>query len=150
MFKALLATHLVLVVFAIGPLVHAATTAARGVRRGDGTATTSAARTLRIYSYASLLVVIIGFALMSTKAPWNPKQHVAEFKDTWIWVSLLLWVVAIAIVLAVIVPTLERATKLIGEQESVVALTGRVAAAGGVVGLLFLAVVVLMTYQPGG
>jgi Predicted integral membrane protein (DUF2269). len=149
MFKALLAAHLVLAVFAVGPLVHAATTAGRGIRRGDGAATASAARVLRIYAIASLLVVAVGFGLMSSKSPYT-HQDVAKFSETWIWVSLLLWVVAVAIVLGVVVPTLQRATRLIAAQDSVVALTGRVAAAGGVVGLLFLAIVVLMVYQPGG
>lgn len=149
MFKALLAAHLVLAVFAVGPLVHAATTAGRGIRRGDGAATASAARVLRIYAIASLLVVAVGFGLMSSKSPYT-HQNVAKFSETWIWVSLLLWVVAVALVLGVVVPTLQRATRLIAAQDSVVALTGRVAAAGGVVGLLFLAIVVLMVYQPGG
>ena len=149
MFKALLAAHLVLAVFAIGPLVHAATTAGRGIRRGDGAATASAARVLRIYAIASLLVVAVGFGLMSAKSPYT-HQDVAKFSETWIWVSLLLWVVAVALVLGVVVPTLQRASRLIAAQDSVVALTGRVAAAGGVVGLMFLAIVVLMVYQPGG
>ena len=149
MFKILLALHLLFAVFAIGPLVHAATTAARGVRTGDGAATASSARLLKIYSYASVLVVILGFGLMSAKAPWNPKEHVAEFGDTWIWLSALLWLVAVAIVLAVVVPTLDKATALIAKQESVVALTGRVAAAGGVAALILAVIVFLMVYQPG-
>jgi hypothetical protein len=149
MFKILLALHLLFAVFAIGPLVHAATTAARGVRKGDGAATAYSARMLKIYSYASVLVILVGFGLMSAKAPWNPKQHVAEFSDVWVWLSVLLWLAAVALVLAVIVPSLEKATQLIAQQQSVVALTGRVAAAGGIVGLIFAAVVFLMVYQPG-
>jgi hypothetical protein len=146
MFKILLALHLLFAVFAVGPLVHAATTAARGVRTGDGAATASSSRMLKIYSYASVLVIIVGFGLMSSK---RHGKTVAEFSDVWIWLSVLLWLVAVALVLAVIVPALERATKLIAEQQSVVALTGRVAAAGGIVGLIFAAIVFLMVYQPG-
>lgn len=165
MLKLLLAIHLVLAVFVVGPLVYAATTAGRGVRKGDGVATAASARLLRIYSYASVLVIIAGFALMSQKVTALPfstssngryvdylptgSSRLAEFGDTWIWLSLVLWALAIAIVLAVVVPTLNRATKQIAAQESVVALTGRVAAAGGVVGLLFIAIVVLMAYKPG-
>jgi hypothetical protein len=146
MFKILLALHLLFAVFAVGPLVHAATTAARGVRTGDGAATASSSRMLKIYSYASVLVIIVGFGLMSSK---RHGKTVAEFSDVWIWLSVLLWLVAVALVLAVIVPALERATKLIAEQQSVVALTGRVAAAGGIVGLIFAAIVFLMVYRPG-
>ena len=39
---------------------------------------------------------------------------------------------------------------MIGKQESVVALTGRVAAAGGIVGVIFAVIVFLMVYRPGG
>jgi low affinity Fe/Cu permease len=165
--KFLLALHLVLAVFVVGPLVWAATTAGRGVRKGDGAATASSARVLRIYAYASVLVVGVGFALMSQKRSpvgWIgyqsvPRRYVdyaptgstrvAEFSDTWIWLSLLLWAVAVAVVLLIVVPTLDRATRLIEAQESVVTLTARVAAAGGLVGLLFVTIVFLMAYKPG-
>lgn len=147
MLTLLLAVHLVLAVFAVGPLVHAATTAGRGIRQGDGTATASSARVLRVYSYVSVLVVLAGGALMSQK---RHGARIGEIGDTWIWLSILLWVVAVGLVLGAIVPTLDRATKGIQEQASVVTLTGRVAALGGVVALLMLAIVVLMVYRPGG
>lgn len=147
MVKALLAAHLVLAVFAIGPLVHAATTAVRGVRKGEAAATASAVRVLRVYAAASLLVVVIGFALMSQK---RHGQQIAEFGDTWVWLSLVLWVVAVALVLGVVVPALQQATRRITAQESVAALAGRVAATGGIVGVLFIVIVVLMVYRPGG
>jgi hypothetical protein len=146
MLKLLLAAHLILVVFAVGPLVHAATTAGRGIRTGDGAATASASRMLRIYSYVSVLVIVAGMGLMSQK---RRGEKLGEFSDAWIWVSLVLWLVAMALVLGVIVPTLDRATKRIAEQQSVVTLTARVAASGGVVALLFLVIVVLMVYRPG-
>lgn len=171
MLKFLLAAHLVLVVFTIGPLVHAATTASRGIRRGDGIATASAARMLRIYAFVSTLVVVVGFGLMSQKrtvlvpsdvavrhigsatpdyqVSESKEVHVADFADTWIWLSALLWLLAMAIVLGVLVPTLTKVTKEIEAENSVVTRTGRVAAAGGAVALIFLAVVVLMVYKPG-
>ena len=147
MFKILLALHLLFAVFAIGPLVHAATTAARGVRKGDGAATAGSSRMLRIYSYASVLVVIVGMGLMSAK---ENGQKVGEISDVWIWLSLVLWALALGLILGVVVPTLNAATERIAKEESVVALTGRVAAAGGVVGLIFAAIVFVMVYRPGG
>ena len=144
--KILLALHLLFAVFAIGPLANAVTTASRGIRRGDGTMTAASARTATIYSYASLLVVLLGFGLMSTK---EDGKHLGEMSQTWIWLSLLLWLAAVALTLGVIVPTLHRATAAIGRQESVVALTARVAAAGGIVAALFAVIVFLMVYKPG-
>ena len=147
MFKILLALHLLFAVFAVGPLVHAATTAARGVRTGDGAATASSSRVLRVYSSASVLVVLIGFGLMSVK---RHGKTIAEFGDTWIWLSALLWLVAMGIVTGALVPALDKVTEKIGKQESVVTLTGRVAALGGVVAVIFAGIIFLMVYRPGG
>ena len=149
MFDILLALHLQFAIFSIGPLVAPATTAGRGVRNGDAAATPASARMLRVYSYASVLVVLVGMGLMSAKDPDNKSVKVGEIGQTWIWLSLVLWVIAIALVLAVVVPTLNKATGLIAEEKSVVSLTGRVAAAGGVVGILFAVIVFLMVYRPG-
>jgi uncharacterized membrane protein len=142
--KFLLALHVLTAIFAIGPLVHAATTAGRGVRQGDAAATRASARTARIYGYVSVIVVVLGMSLVRPK--WN-----AEFGDTWVWLSLVLWLAAVALVLALIVPSLDRATEQIkaGETAAAQALTARVAAAGGVVGLIFAGIVFLMVYRPG-
>lgn len=148
MFKILLALHVLFAIFAIGPLVHAATTAGRGVRQGDATATASAARMLRIYSIASVLVVLLGFGLMSAKSPYTG-EAVATMGELWIWLSGVLWLVAVGFALGFVVPALEKATELIESSQSAAALTGRVSAAGGVVGLIFGAVVFLMVYRPG-
>ena len=148
MFKLLLALHLLFAVFAIGPLVAAASTAARGIRTGDGAATASSARLLRIYSYASVLVVVIGMGLMSVNSPYG-KGKVGEFSDTWIWLSVVLWLAAVGITLGLLVPTLTRAAGTIRAEGSVVTLTGRVAALGGIVAVLFAVIVFLMVYRPG-
>ena len=149
MHDMMLFLHLLTAVFAIGPLAHAATTAARGLRTGDATAVATSARTVLIYAYASLLVVVFGFGLMSADDPHHPGEKVAEFTDPFIWISLLLWVIAVALALGVIVPTLRKAGVRIGAGEPVEALSGRVAASGGLVALIFLAIVALMVYRPG-
>lgn len=149
MFKLLLALHLLFAIFAIGPLVHAATTASRGVRRSDATAIAASVRMLRIYTYASVLVVILGGALMSVK---RNGEAVGDISDLWIWLSLLLWAVSIALIMAVAVPTLNRVALAVGEGGRGApssTLTGRVAAVGGIVGVLFAVIVFLMVYRPG-
>jgi putative intracellular protease/amidase len=148
MFKILLGLHLLFAVFTIGPLVQAATTAGRGVRTGDAAAMTSSARVLRIYAYASLLVVIVGFGLASATSPSTHKK-VAQFGDTWIWLSLVLWAVAVGLVLAVVVPGLQAATAAIRQDKPATNYTARIAAAGGVVAVLFAVVIFLMVYRPG-
>lgn len=145
----MLALHLLFAIFAVGPLVHAVTTAVRGVRQGDATATAASARMARIYAYASVLVVIFGFGLMSSTSPYTDTE-VAQFSETWIWLSLVLWLVAMAIVLADTAPSLTRAAKqLTAGQTLAPAVRTRIAAGGGITGILLAVIVFLMVYQPG-
>ena len=145
MFKVLLALHLLAAVFAVGPLVHAATTASRGLRHGDAAAIKASARMCTIYSAASVLVVIFGFGLMSSTSPYT-HEKVADFGDVWIWLSLLLWLVAAALAFFVVVPALDRAA---ADTTTASAMVGRVAATGGIVGILFAVIIFLMVYRPG-
>jgi uncharacterized membrane protein len=147
MFKILLALHIVVAIFVIGPLAHAAKTAGRGVRKGDKALVADAARVIRVYSIISVLVVLLGFGLMSVKVHG---QTVADFGDTWIWLSLVLWLAAIGLVHAVLLPQLSRITASIEREESVVGQTLRVATVGGLIGTLFVVIVFLMVYRPGG
>lgn len=150
MYKIMLALHLVFAIFAVGPLIHATTTASRGLRNADAGAIVASSKSTRIYSYASFLAVIFGFGLMSSPAPWGTgDQKVASFSEPWLWISLILWFVAILLALMVIVPALDDAAENVKAGKPVSALTGRVAASGGVIALLFLAVVFLMVYTPG-
>ena len=146
MFKIFLALHLLAAVGAIGPLIHAATTAARGLRRSNATAIAEASRMLRVYAIASVIVVIFGFALMSMTSPHTHKT-VAHFTDTWIWLSLVLWALGVALSWGMS-RTLDQATTMINREESITALRGRVAAGGGIVGLIFAAIIVLMVFRP--
>jgi hypothetical protein len=148
-FKLLLFLHLLAAIFAVGPLVGAATTASRALRNSDAGAATSAARAIRLYSYVSVVVVIFGMGLMSQKAPWDSSEEVAQIGDTWIWLSLLLWAAAMAVSLGVLAPSLTRAAAEIGSNGSASGTAGRVAGAGGVIGLIYAVIVVLMVYQPG-
>jgi uncharacterized membrane protein len=146
MFKVLLALHLVAAVFAVGPLVHAATTASRGLRQGDTAAIRTSSRMLTIYTAASVLVVIFGFGLMSSTSPYT-HEKVASFGETWIWLSLLLWLVAAALAFFLVVPALDKAA---ADASTAPSLVGRVAGIGGLVGIVFVVIVFLMVYQPGG
>lgn len=150
MFKLLLFLHLLAAIFAVGPLVGAATTASRALRTPDADAARSAARTIRLYSYVSVVVVILGMGLMSAKPPYGSSDHVAEIGDSWILLSIVFWACSIAITLGGLVPALNHAAKTITEGGSVSTMTGRVAAFGGATGLLYAGIVLLMVYRPGG
>ena len=143
MHNLLLALHILAAVFGIGPLAHGAATAARGVRHADATATAASARLARIFGYTSVLVVVLGMSLVRPK--WD-----AEFGNTWVWVSLLLWLLASVLVFAVLVPALNRATELITAGDPVGSLTVRVAASGNAVATIYAVIVFLMVYRTGG
>lgn len=149
MFDIMFALHLLFAIFTVGPLVHVATTASRGMRHGDVAAMRASARTTRVYAYASILVIVFGFALMSSTSPFT-KKAVAGFDETWIWLSLVLWLVAMALALVVTAPSLGKASGERDGQRPAAALTARVAVSGGTIGLLLAAIVFLMVYQPGG
>lgn len=148
MYELLLFLHLLAAVFAVGPLVHASTTAARGLRTADAGATEAAARAVTIYSYASVAVIFFGFGLMSMDSPYRPGK-VAEISDPYIWISALLWFLAVGLALGVLVPALAQATAAIKAGEPTDALKAKVAAPGGVIGLVFAAIIFLMVYKPG-
>lgn len=147
MFRTMQFLHLLTAIFTIGPMAHAATTAARGLRRRDARAAGESARMTRVYTYASLLAVVFGFGLMSQKSPRSGKV-IASFSDTYIWGSTLLWMVAAVIALAVVVPGLEKAQEAIDSGEDVGPLRARVAAGGGAIGVILALIVVLMVYKP--
>lgn len=140
----LLALHLLFAVFAIGPLVGAASVAGRGVRHGDAGAVTSSARTVRIYGYLSIVVALLGMAMV------QPKWH-AKFSYPWVWISVILYLIALALTLAVLEPGLRKAGSALsggGGSGAAASFTGRIAAAGGLIALLYGVIIVLMVYRP--
>jgi hypothetical protein len=141
MHKFVFALHLLFAIFTIGPLVHAATTAGRGVRQGDGVAVAASARMAKIYAYASILVVLAGFALLG-----KDDDKISQF---WVWGSAVLWLISVGLVLGLLVPSLEQAAKKIAASADPKPLLGRVAASGGIVGVIFAVIVFFMVYKPG-
>jgi uncharacterized membrane protein len=137
----LLALHILFAIFAVGPLVGAAGAAARGIRAGDASAVAGSARTIRLYGYLSIVVALLGMGLV------QPKWH-AKFSYPWVWISLLLYLAALALSLAVLAPSLRRAAGRLTDGVDARADAGRAAAVGGVIALLFAVIVFLMVYQP--
>lgn len=148
MFELMTALHLLAAVFVIGPLVHAVTTSGRALRRRDAAAAGTAARMTRIYAYASVAVVVFGFGLMSATSPYSG-QKVAEFAETWIWLSVLLWLIGAVVALVVTAPALASAAERIRADTALGSIKGRVLGSGMAVAVVFVVIIVLMVYQPG-
>ena len=154
--RAVLVIHVVLAIFLIGPLVAAANQVARELRGGSAGTVRLLARTVTIYGWASLLVGIVGFGLVRDRF---------SFSDGWLVASIVLFVVASALVLALLAPLLRRATAAAptgtesptgaaaGDGDTAAdtaALAPRAAALAGIASLCYVAIAVLMTWKPGG
>jgi uncharacterized membrane protein len=138
--RAVLVIHVVLAIFLIGPLVAAANLVARELRGGSADTLRLLSRTVTIYGWASLLVGIVGFGLVRDEF---------KFSDGWLTASIVLFVVASVLILALLVPMLHRATASASAAAGA-ALAPRAAALAGVASLCYLAIAVLMTWKPGG
>jgi uncharacterized membrane protein len=143
--RAVLVIHVVLAIFLVGPLVAAANQVARELRGGSAGTVRLLSRTVTIYGWASLLVGIVGFGLVRDRF---------SFSDGWLIASVILFVVASVLVLALLVPLLRRATAGAGTDAATgadtAALAPRAAALAGVASLCYVAIAVLMTWKPGG
>ena len=145
-YARVLALHLITVVAVIGPLLVAAPLAARAARAGRVEALRDHTRTTRVYSLASVVVVVLGSALVGlgdVGDQWS-------YGQAWVGASYLLWLVAVVLLLVVVVPAQTTAAERLDAGEGDVgSLAQRISAAGGVAALSLTAVIVLMVFKPG-
>lgn len=109
MVKLFLALHVLLAIFLIGPLAMIPMTALRSIRGRDARQLHGAARQTMIYGLASILVFLLGFAVVGTE----PSDHKISLGAPWLTISMTLYVIALVLVLVVLVPSLRRAARLI-------------------------------------
>ena len=147
------AFHVLLAVFIIGPMALLPHSGLRALRQRDAKQVSSLARTIAIFSWASLLVFLLGFAAMGEA---GASGHKISFAALWIWLSVVLYAGAFALSVFVIVPALRRGAEEIAEAAPVAegekvrkpAAYSAVAATSGVATILLLVVVVLMAFRP--
>ena len=144
-YAVVLALHLLTVAFVVGPLAVAPPLAARAARAGRLDALRDHTRTTRVYALASVVTVLLGSAMVGLGDigdQWSMGQ-------LWISASYGLWLVAVALLLAVVVPAQRAAAQALDEGREGGSYAGRIAAAGGVAALALAAVIVLMVVKPG-
>jgi uncharacterized membrane protein len=150
----LLTLHVLAAVFVIGPLVYFPMNGLRGIRTGDVDTVRSAARLTFVYSLLSLLVFGLGAAVVAASTKVN-------FGTAWLTISMTLYVVAFAITLALLVPSLRQAVTLmeashdlekderdVRTRSKLDSVRGRAAASAGVVALLLVVITILMVVKP--
>jgi uncharacterized membrane protein len=138
--------HVVAAVFLVGPMAILPMTGMRAVRAGNGPMVELLARSTRMFSLASLLVAVLGFGVLGMA----DKKFDLSVTTSWVLTSIILYLLALALSLALVVPSLSRAASELsgGRAEGTRALYGRIAAGSGVVSLLLVAVTVLMVWKP--
>ncbi len=147
MYTVMNVLHVVTAIFLIGPMAILPMSAMRAARNADGPAVLGAARSTMIFSLGSLVVALLGFGVLGM-APdgWN-----LSVTTPWVLISIILYVVALALNLLAVVPALRSAGEHL-EANDVGSLRSndyrRIAMTSGVVTLLLIAVVVLMVVRP--
>lgn len=144
--------HVVGAVFIVGPMAILPMTAMRSVRVGNAAQVATLAKSTYLFSLLSVLVVIFGFGALSMAK----KEDNFSFGSMWIMLSIVLYVVAIAISLFVVVPALRSAAEALegapaatdGAAAAKPSGYAKIAAGSGTVAILLVAVVVLMVWKP--
>lgn len=134
--------HVVSAVFIVGPMAILPMTAMRAIRAGDARQVETLAKSTNLLSLLSLLVALFGFGLMGMA---DPKLHLS-ITTPWILSSIVLYVVALAVTLFLVVPTMRRAAEAL--REGTASRYPQLAAGSGVASLLLLVVVILMVWKP--
>ncbi|KGJ71743.1 conjugal transfer protein TrbL [Cryobacterium roopkundense] len=137
--------HIVAAVFIVGPMAILPMTAMRLVRAGQSGPVAVLAKSVSIFSLLSLLVAVLGFGALSMGG--------YVFAATWVWLSIVLYAIALAINLFLVVPALQSAAEELTAREGAgvatkVAAYSRIAMGSGIAALLLVAVVVLMVWRP--
>ena len=130
--------HVLAAVFLVGPMAILPMVAMRDLRTGNGAQAASLGRSTNVFSLLSLIVIFFGFGLMGVS------DHDLSITTSWILASLIVYVLALALTLAVVVPALRGAAESTDRDSAY----KRVAMSSGVVTLLLLAAVVLMVWKP--
>ncbi|MFB6609651.1 DUF2269 family protein [Agromyces sp. NPDC056379] len=144
--------HVAGAVFIVGPMAILPMTAMRAVRAGNGAQVAVLAKSTTIFAWLSLLVFVFGFGAMSMA----PEEFDLSITTPWILWSIILYIIAFALTLFVVVPSMKKAAAALGADGAGAAAGAdapkasypAIAAGSGISSLLLVAVVVLMVWKP--
>jgi uncharacterized membrane protein len=146
--------HVVGAVFIVGPMAVLPQSGLRAIRAGNSGAVTTFAKSTFIFTIASIVVALLGFALVGMA---DPKYHLSV-GTPWVLSAVIAYALALVVSLVLVVPGLRGAARAIGSNPGGVTAEGavsakapgyaKVAAGSGLVSLLLVVVVVLMVWKP--
>lgn len=134
--------HVSAAVFLVGPQTVATAVAPRYIRAGaEGLPVLRfLQRTTRIYGLATVVVALLGAGAVVDEY---------DFGQFWVSSSLTLFVVAYALLLALVLPDLRRAVGRLEAGETAAVEAGRILGVGAAVAVIWLGILLLMVYKPG-
>jgi uncharacterized membrane protein len=141
--------HVVGAVFIVGPMAILPMTAMRALRSENYAQVATLAKSTAVFSYLSLIVFLLGFAVLGMSKP----QDNLSMTTPWILTSVIAYAIAIVLSLVVVVPAMRRAAEAPAGPSSAGSPSSprsnaAISAGSGVVSLLLLLVVVLMVWKP--
>ena len=145
------ALHVVAAVFIVGPMAILPMTAMRAIRAGEGGQVGVLAQSTFLFSLLSLLVAVLGFGVIGANGDGTNGDG-TTFTTSWVLVSIILYVVALALNLFAVVPALRSAAEHMVDpatQELQKPDYRRITIGSGVVTLLLVVITVLMAWHPG-
>lgn len=140
-YNVVLFIHIVTVIIAMAGAVAHPLLFEFEKRRADSDMAALAQRIVpasRIYAIALILTGIAGFGMVSMS------DKVIEFGDTWVWLSIVLWVALNGLLHAVMIP----AEKAVAEGDTNA--LDKVDKVGPLLTVLVLVLIYLMIFKPGG
>jgi len=145
-YNVVLLLHIISVIVAFAPAVANPLTEARLKADGGESSLVSyykaaGANGRKVYFPALIVAGVFGGALIGMSKTGG--ELVWKFEQTWIWLSILNWIVLCGIVSAVILPNEK---KVAGGDVSA---ASKVAAGGGLATLLVIGQLYLMVFKPG-
>jgi uncharacterized membrane protein len=146
-YQLLLVIHLLTVIFGIGSVVLNGLYGAEAKKAGPngGNAVVRANfRVTTVAEYIIYLIPVTGILMVLDDARW-------DFSDTWVWMAITLYVIAIGIAHAVLIPGSKKMIELTQGPPTpeVEAVGKRLGIAGTANNLIVVALVVLMVWKPG-
>ena len=143
--------HVGTAVFLIGPMAILPMTGLRALRSGNGDQVRTLAKSTLIFSALSLFTFVFGFGAMAMA----DEKYNLSITTPWILWSIILYVIAFAVNVFLVVPQMRKAADEISAAPDGGAVAvgkpsgyGAIAGGSGVVALLLVAVVVLMIWKP--
>lgn len=134
--------HVLTAIFAIGPLAAVTSAAPKMIDDAKVEVVRFLARTTRIYTIASVAVFLLGLAAVPLY------KH--KFGEVWLSSSMTLYLVAVGLLVGLIQRDLTTSVTLLDAGETAEVQRGRIFGVGIAVNLIWLIIILLMVYRPGG